>query len=596
MHRFSLLLLSFLILISTSQSQPQSGSPQDELSKVDRLYYTCKIWGFLKYYHPLVSKGSYDWDEKLSKVIAATANYKTYGEFSDYMARWIYYMGQIKPCNKCKKEAAYEQFSENFNLSWTQDQRFSEELRKSLKNIETNRFIGNHHYIGKGGVLQFEPKNEPDAYDKSWKIESNRLLPLFRYWNYVEYFFPYKYLTDQPWDDVLKEMIPKFLEAKSTLDWHLVMLELVVKVDDSHAGFETPIIREANKLNYFPTSLRVIENQVVITKIVDSGLASNSNLQVGDIIREVNGKNAMEIHKSLKKYTWGSNEASKDRSAYFNIFSGVDQSAELTIQRGSEVFKRVVPMYGYADLNIKKDESPKWKHLSDSIGYVDMGRLVVKEVDEMMTEMMNKTVIIFDIRNYPKGTYRAIAKYLKPNSSVFAKFTRPNYDYPGKFNWNGESKCGEENEDYFKGRVILLVDERTQSHAEFTCMCLQTAPDVVTIGSQTAGADGNVTRFSIIQRLNTSLSGIGVYYPDGGETQRVGIVPDIQSRPTIEGIRAGKDEVLDKALELAQEEIATQIAKAKEEMLKAAMDSLSIDSLTIPADTIRVDSLEVKDN
>lgn len=595
MHRFSLLVLSFFILTSTSLAQPQS-NPQDELSKVDRLYYTCKIWGFLKYYHPLVSKGSYDWDEKLDKAIAATSSYKTYEEFSDYMARWIYYMGQIKPCIKCKKEAAYESFLENFDLSWTQDQRFSEELRKSLKNIEENRFIGNNHYIGKGRVLQFEPKNELPGYDKSWKIESNRLLPLFRYWNYVEYFFPYKYLTDQPWDDVLKEMIPKFLEVESTLDWHLAMLELVVKVDDSHAGFETPIIREANKLNYFPTSLRVIQNQVVITKIVDSELASKSNLQVGDIVLEVNGKSAIEIHKSRVKYTWGSNEAAKNRSAYFNIFSGVNKSAELTIQRGDEVFKQVVPMYGYADLNIEKDESPKWKHLSDSVGYVDMGRLVIKEVDEMMAEMMSKTVIIFDIRNYPKGTYKAIAKYLKPNSSVFAKFTRPNYDYPGKFNWSGESECGEENEDYFKGKVILLVDERTQSHAEFTCMCLQTAPDVVTIGSQTSGADGNVTRFSIIQRLNTSLSGIGVYYPDGGETQRVGIVPDILSRPTILGIGAGKDEVLEKALEVAQDEVSSRIAKAKEEMLKAAMDSLLTDSLAMPIDTIQVDSLEVKGN
>jgi C-terminal processing protease CtpA/Prc len=46
------------------------------------------------------------------------------------------------------------------------------------------------------------------------------------------------------------------------------------------------------------------------------------------------------------------------------------------------------------------------------------------------------------------------------------------------------------------------------------------------------------------------ISGIGVYYPDGTETQRVGIVPDIEIRPTIGGIRNGKDELLEKAIEL----------------------------------------------
>ena len=45
------------------------------------------------------------------------------------------------------------------------------------------------------------------------------------------------------------------------------------------------------------------------------------------------------------------------------------------------------------------------------------------------------------------------------------------------------------------------------------------------------------------------ISGIGVYYLDGTETQRVGIIPDIALRPTIKGIRQGKDELLEKAQE-----------------------------------------------
>jgi len=44
------------------------------------------------------------------------------------------------------------------------------------------------------------------------------------------------------------------------------------------------------------------------------------------------------------------------------------------------------------------------------------------------------------------------------------------------------------------------------------------------------------------------VSGIGVFYPDKKPTQRVGIIPDIEVRPTIAGIRAGRDEVLEAAL------------------------------------------------
>ncbi|MBX5461165.1 MAG: hypothetical protein IRZ28_08750 [Steroidobacteraceae bacterium] len=44
------------------------------------------------------------------------------------------------------------------------------------------------------------------------------------------------------------------------------------------------------------------------------------------------------------------------------------------------------------------------------------------------------------------------------------------------------------------------------------------------------------------------LSGLGVFYPDRRPTQRIGIVPDIVVKPTIEGIRDGRDEVLEAAI------------------------------------------------
>ena len=61
----------------------------------------------------------------------------------------------------------------------------------------------------------------------------------------------------------------------------------------------------------------------------------------------------------------------------------------------------------------------------------------------------------------------------------------------------------------------------------------------------TAGADGNVSSIPLPGGLNTMISGIGVFYPDKRPTQRVGIIPDREVKPTIAGIRAGRDEVLE---------------------------------------------------
>ena len=44
------------------------------------------------------------------------------------------------------------------------------------------------------------------------------------------------------------------------------------------------------------------------------------------------------------------------------------------------------------------------------------------------------------------------------------------------------------------------------------------------------------------------ISGIGVFYADRRPTQRIGIIPDIEVKPTLAGIKAGRDEVLEAAL------------------------------------------------
>ena len=86
-------------------------------------------------------------------------------------------------------------------------------------------------------------------------------------------------------------------------------------------------------------------------------------------------------------------------------------------------------------------------------------------------------------------------------------------------------------------------------------MAFRTAPKATVIGSTTAGADGNVTKFMLPGGVSTMITGIGVYYPNGKETQRIGIIPDIEIKPSIKGITDNKDELLEKAIELINDTI-----------------------------------------
>ena len=49
--------------------------------------------------------------------------------------------------------------------------------------------------------------------------------------------------------------------------------------------------------------------------------------------------------------------------------------------------------------------------------------------------------------------------------------------------------------------------------------------------------------------MSVRFSGQGVRHADGRQLQRIGLEPLVEVRPTVAGILAGKDEVLDKAVD-----------------------------------------------
>lgn len=137
-----------------------------------------------------------------------------------------------------------------------------------------------------------------------------------------------------------------------------------------------------------------------------------------------------------------------------------------------------------------------------------------------------------------------------PEPTPFVKFSKGSLTDPGLFTMTNPLSVGLKNDDYYKGKVVIIVNETTQSQAEYTTMAFRAAPNVTVIGSTTAGADGNVSSIYLPGAIRTMISGIGIFYPDGKGTQRVGIVPDVIVKPTINGIKNGKDELLDKAIEI----------------------------------------------
>ena len=75
----------------------------------------------------------------------------------------------------------------------------------------------------------------------------------------------------------------------------------------------------------------------------------------------------------------------------------------------------------------------------------------------------------------------------------FARFTIGDLEHPGAFRWTAEPLTLTPEQPHYSGKVVILVDEISQSQAEYTTMAFRIAPQAIVIGSTTAGADGNVS-------------------------------------------------------------------------------------------------------
>lgn len=70
-------------------------------NEVQRMASLCKIWGFLKYYHPNVAKGNFNWDEQLFLMIPKVLKSENKEELSKVYLNWIADLGEVKACKSC---------------------------------------------------------------------------------------------------------------------------------------------------------------------------------------------------------------------------------------------------------------------------------------------------------------------------------------------------------------------------------------------------------------------------------------------------------------------------------------------------------------
>ena len=269
---------------------------------------------------------------------------------------------------------------------------------------------------------------------------------------------------------------------------------------------------------------------------------------------KIDGEPIDQIVAYRRQFIGASNDPALMREIAFALLEGPAGPVELDVRRNGEKIviaaRRVeYPHVDHLSMRRHDRDGEAFQLLRDDVAYVKASGLEEKDVPRLIQQALEATGLIVDLRGYPKSfLIYALGQHLVSEPTEFARISMPTLQRPGEFQWSDPLELTPK-APYYDKPIAILVDEMTQSQAEYTAMAYRANPNAIVIGSQTAGADGNVSRISLPGGSRTAISGIGIFYPDKTPTQRIGIVPDIVVKPTICGIRDGRDEVLDTAIE-----------------------------------------------
>jgi hypothetical protein len=291
--------------------------------QIENLALLAQVWGFAKYHHPRVVDGSRNWDYDLFRAVPLVLAAPDRATATAVLVTWLDELGPIAACSPCAQLPSGASLQPDND--WIHDAaRLGAPLSERLIDIHRNRPRSqSQRYISFApGVRNPDFFGESD-YRTLPSIDAGyRLLALFRFWNIISYWFPYRDVMGEDWSGVLREFIPEMMQPLDGDAYRLTLIRLIGRVHDTHANLWSDLqVRPPTGPDIGPLALRFIEDKLVLRAHAhEEGLATG--LDRGDVIHRIDGQSVESLVDSLRAYYPASNEATRLRDIARNVTRG----------------------------------------------------------------------------------------------------------------------------------------------------------------------------------------------------------------------------------------------------------------------------------
>lgn len=368
-------------------------------------------------------------------------------------------------------------------------------------------------------------------------------------WNVFQHFYPYFDVVNVNWDTVLSEAILKASNDRSPEDFLNTLKWMIVHLQDGHGSV---LLQDFNEFVRFPFNIREIEGNLMITA-VSTNLEEDICFEQGDIITSINGKPAVQWFRNQKRLISGTPQW-KTAFALGELNYGMPgERFTFMLSRTGEKVTCKVTRKKYPD--IKFNSLDPIEEIRANIYYVDLSKASMEAIDNTADKLASAKGIIFDQRGYPNFN-DGVLQHLSRDTLKSAHYLVPQLIYPDQKNMVGYAtpnrRIFEPKEPYFSGKKVFLINKNTISWGEDVMGIVEHYKLGEIVGETSAGTNGTANGFTLPGGYKVSWTAMRVVKHDYSQHHLVGIQPTVPVERTIEGVRTGHDEYIEKALELIE--------------------------------------------
>lgn len=390
--------------------------------------------------------------------------------------------------------------------------------------------------------------------------EDLRLAGLAKLWAEVKHNFAwFEHVPDLNWDAAYVAAIPKVRQSKTVADYYSVLQELAAMLKDAHTNVDAPWEVAQNSRYTAAIQTRLIGENVVVVEAGQSGPRPGSEIVAveGVPVRQ-------HAERDIRPYVSASTPQGLDQSVYgTRLLAGAKDSAvEVTVRDESGAESRIKLA---RTRNMYESGRPltEFKLLAGNIGYFAINSFnegkVVAQFTERFAEIARTGALIIDVRHNGGGNSgfgdQIIAYLLDKPAARQQCRTRlmrsANRAWGNNQDWSEDAAfpISPNAEKQYSKPVAVLTSAVSCSAAEDFLVVLDGAKRVTIVGEPSCGSTGQPLFIGLPGGGAARICTRNCRYADGREFNGVGVQPHVRVSPTIADLRAGRDTVLEAAVD-----------------------------------------------